>query len=627
MSFFQELKRRNVFRVGVAYALGGWVLLQAADFVLDVIDAPAWILQVFVLVAAIGLPVVLIFAWVYEMTPEGLKRESQIDRAASVTHQTGVKLDRVIIVFLALAVMGLLADRFLGGNNAQSAAATQNPAAAAVQPVAGHSPRPDGQRVTLAVLPFLAMSSGPDDGYFADGLTEEILNSLAQLPELLVTSRTSAFHFKGQDLPVSEIASKLGVANVVEGSVRRSGERLRVTAQLIRASDGFHLWSENYDATAEDTISMQEDIAEKIASALNVVLDESKEAAMRRAGLRDPEAFVALQKGLELYSKAHGATNQLALLRQANKQFEIVERRVPDYPAAYQFHSDLYVHLMMNVATGQDLEGATQEEIEAAPGLAAADLQHALQYARTPQERNNGELDLAFLTSQWRDMRTRIERFVQESGCSESTWVENVAIPFGYAPRLIQRMKEFRKCNPMSPIEWMSEARAMLWAGDPNGALALAEEGLEVAPGEWLYLQKVNDLAALGQFETARHEVTIGLSAPDPALPARMMLAAAEGKRDAAEALFREYRATPVASTFWKLSYYAWMGDHENADRLAAAIDQEPFAGPALVTAIAWCNCGAPWNLEATPKFAGLVKEAGFDWPPASPIRFPLKTW
>src|SRR5690606_17370568 len=141
------------------------------------------------------------------------------------------------------------------------------------------------------------------DEYFADGLTEEILNSLAQLPELLVTARTSSFAFKGQDLPIQDIASQLNVRHIVEGSVRRSGERLRVTAQLIRASDGFHLWSENYDSTEQDTIAVQEDIAEEIAQALNVVMDADKREAMRRAGLRDVAAFIALQKANELYEK------------------------------------------------------------------------------------------------------------------------------------------------------------------------------------------------------------------------------------------------------------------------------------------------------------------------------------
>ena len=265
MTLFQELRRRNVFRVGVAYILAAWVLLQGSDFVLDLIDAPGWILQVFVLAAAVGLPVVLVFSWVFEMTPEGLKRESQVDRSHSITAHTGRKLDRVIILSLAVAVAVLLTDRLVNHGGEHEAAV---PEVASEPADSAPSAAAESKVNSVAVLPFVALSSGPDDEYFADGLTEEILNSLAQLPELLVTARTSAFHFKGQDLPVQDIAAKLGVAQVVEGSVRRAGERLRVTAQLIRAADGFHLWSENYDSTEEDTIAVQQDIAEKIALAL-----------------------------------------------------------------------------------------------------------------------------------------------------------------------------------------------------------------------------------------------------------------------------------------------------------------------------------------------------------------------
>ena len=316
--------------------LAAWVLLQIVDFVLDVIAAPDWILQVFSLVAVVGLPVVLIISWVFEMTPEGVKRESEIDRSQSVTPNTGRKLDRVIIVFLAVAVVLLLADRFfLQGTNqtAVSQSELATPAASpevVEEPVAGF---PEAEQLTaheksIAVLPFLALSSGLDDEYFADGLTEEILNSLAQLPELLVTARTSAFHFKGQDMPIQEIAAKLGVSSVVEGSVRRAGDRLRVTAQLIRAADGFHLWSENYDSTSDDTIAVQEDIAEKIATAMNVVLDEDKREAMRRVGLRNVEAFIAMQKGLKLFETAHGDPDMIEILAEANLYFEQVQGHI-----------------------------------------------------------------------------------------------------------------------------------------------------------------------------------------------------------------------------------------------------------------------------------------------------------
>ena len=626
MTIFHELKRRNVFRVGVAYLLAAWVLLQIVDLVLDVIGAPEWILQVFALAAAIGLPTVLIFAWAFELTPEGLKRESQVDRSSSITPQTGRKLDRAIIVLLVLTVTALLTDRYLNlerrGDQPAAEQTTDKPVTDATST--------SGQTVTqrsVAVLPFLALSSGADDEYFADGLTEEILNALSQLPELLVTARTSAFHFKGQDLPVQEIATQLGVRHIVEGSVRRAGERLRVTAQLIRTSDGFHLWSENYDSTEADTIEMQEDIAEKIALAMDVVMDEEKRDRMRRAGLRDVEAFIALQKAQQLYYAAHGAGDMLATLRQANQQFEIVLQRVPDYPLAYQQHSDYYIHILMNVATGQSLSDVTEQEIENAMSFAEADYRAVIEHARTPEERNNAELDLAFLAGDWRGMPARIERYSQERGCSDSVWIDNISVPFGYAPQVSARFREIRTCDPLTGIGWMSDARAMFWSGDPEGALNVAREGLEAAPGEWLQLQVINDLVALGQFEAADREISLGLTSTSLAPAARMMLAAAQGDKVASESFFDEYRQDPDASLFWELSYYAWIGDQENANRLAKQMDAHSFAGVAVATTILWCNCGAPWDLAATPNFAELLADAGFDWPPPSPISFPLKNW
>jgi TolB-like protein len=487
-----------------------------------------------------------------------------------------------------------------------------------------------GQTITeqsVAVLPFLALSSGSDDEYFADGLTEEILNALSQLPELLVTARTSAFHFKGQDLRVQEIATQLGVRHIVEGSVRRAGERLRVTAQLIRASDGFHLWSENYDSTAADTIAVQEDIAEKIALAMDVVMDEEKRESMRRAGLRDVEAFVALQRAQQLYDEAHGADDIIGTLRQANHYLEIVQQRVPDYAPAYLLHADLYVHMLMNQAVGQSLGDTTEQEVARAMTLAQADYQAVVAYAHTPEERNNAEFDLAFLTSDWRSMPARIERFAAERGCSEISWMDNIAIPFGYAADVSSRFREVRICDPLRSTGWRAEARALLWSGEAAGALDIAREGKEIAPGDWLQIQLVNDLIATGQFQAAEQEIAIGIQSTLSALAARMMLASAQGEMKKAEVLFQNFLEDPHRSLFWEMSYYAWIGDSKNANRLAAQLDARPFAGPALATTILWCSCGAPWDLTATPNFGNLITDAGFAWPPPSPIRFPLKSW
>ena len=640
MSFFQELKRRNVFRMAIAYLVVAWVLLQAVDFALQVIDAPGWILQVFVLAAAVGLPVVLIFSWIFEMTPEGIKRERDIDRTQSTTPQTGRKLDRLIIGALALAVVLLLADRFvnspveqgsdaLSENTSQSSSEEGAKGSDPISEPISQPLSPEPHALSVAVLPFTAMSSGTDDGYFADGLTEEILNSLAQLPELLVTARTSSFSFKGQDLPVQEIARQLGVRHIVEGSVRRSGERLRVTAQLIRAADGFHLWSENYDSTEQDTIAVQEDIAAEIALALDVVLDDDKREAMRRAGLRDVPAFIALQKAYEYYDLAHGEGEQIPSLREANRYFDQVIRRVPAYAPAYQDHSDLYIHLLTNDATGGPLGDASPEELESALALAQADYQKAIQYARDDAERFDAELDLAFISSDWVGMPARIERHLGQDGCNHATWIDNIAIPFGQADRLVKRIEQRVECDPLISTNWQALVRAQLWAGRAAAALESAQQGMPRAAGSWLTMQNNAALVALRQFEAAKAALDAQVLPPFLMVFNRLMIAAAEVDESEIDRLLAlskvESRGDGAEDKYFSLIFAAWLGQSDRANELAAKVDQHVFGSPALITVTLWCACGAPFHLSATPKFAADIVESGLPWPPRSPIRFPLK--
>jgi len=628
MTVFQELKRRNVIRVSVAYLLAAWVLLQFVDFVLEVIAAPDWILQVFVLAAAVGLPVAMIFAWVFEMTPEGIKRESQIDRTQSITPQTGQKLDRVIIITLALAVIFLLVDKFMLTPGAEG---SDNPPATVLQtepPVSAPSVSSVTSQVarSIAVLPFIAISQGLDDEYFADGLTEEILNSLAQLPELLVTARTSAFSFKGQEVPVQEIAEKLGVRHIVEGSVRRSGDRLRVTAQLIRADDGFHLWSENYDSTSEDTIAVQEDIAEKIAVAMDVVMDKGKRELMQKAGLRDVEAFIAFQKGLDLYENAHGSQDQVAALREANLYFDEVNRRVPGYPPAVSRHSDVYVHILLDDATNEPV-GFSKEEVSEALTLAVADSQLAIQNARTPEERNSLEIDLAFVTGNWRGAPSRIERFIAGTGCENFTWLDPLAINLGYAGGMAALTHQARLCDPLAPSAWWSEIRSLIWVGESGKALETARQGLEMVQHEWLKLGLVMALASLGRFDQADVEIDTRFQTEDAALLARIFNAAVQGDHESADQWHEQLMISSGGSGFWDLLSTTWRGDREKANRMAAEIDQKPFGPVALSLVTWWCVCGGPWELEATPNFARMVGETGHSWPPPSPVNFPLKDW
>ena len=625
MSLFNELKRRNVFRVGIAYAVASWVLLQVVDLVLENINAPDWVMQVFMLALAIGFPLAIFFAWAFEMTPEGVKREADVDRSQSITSQTGQKLNSAIIGILVIALAWFVWDKF--GSSPEVAA----PAEVASPTVMETVTNPVATAKSIAVLPFIAMSDGPDDEYFADGLTEEILNSLAQLPELLITARTSSFYFKGQDIPVQEIAAKLGVGHIVEGSVRRSGNRLRVTAQLVRSSDGFHLWSENYDSTSDDTIQVQEDIAEKIAVAMNVIMDTEKREAMRQAGLRNVEAFVNYQKARVLHEQAHGDVlgdaGLIEYLRRANQLLETVMEKVPTYSPAYIDHMDLYVHMLLDSTTGPSPDGVTKKDVAEAPDIILADLTIASENARNTLERNNIELDQAYLSGNWRGMRQKLERTLIESGCSQAAWGEAIAAMYGVSDRYALRARDVRECDPMRSRSWFDESRALMWAGDPAEALKIIREGLEVAPGNSLSMALVQALVANGQYEETDSAITTHLQVEEDVLRSRILKSAAMGDREMTARLHKELIIDPVRNRFWTSAYYAWVGERENANRRAAEIDNQPFGSQFLLLVVLMCECGAPWDIEATPNFATSIKEAGMPWPPASPIHFPLKDW
>jgi TolB-like protein len=240
MSILKELKRRNVFRVAIGYIVSSWLLVQVADLVLENIGSPAWVIQTIMLVLALGFPVVVFFSWAYEVTPDGVKRESEVDRTQSITHLTALKLDRAIIAVLIIASGYFAFDKFylaarLGVHQAEAVAqAAAAPQAIEERPAADSNP-------SIAVLPFVNMSGDAANEYFSDGLSEEILNLLAKVSGLKVIARTSSFAFKGKNQDLREVGSTLGVNNVLEGSVRKSGERVRITAQLINVADGSHI--------------------------------------------------------------------------------------------------------------------------------------------------------------------------------------------------------------------------------------------------------------------------------------------------------------------------------------------------------------------------------------------------
>lgn len=303
-----ELQRRNVTRVAMLYVIASWLLLQVADVGISTLGLPDWTGRMVLLLLGLGFPVALVFAWVYELTPEGIRRESEVPPAESVVERTAYKLNLAIVVLLVIAIAAVALDRFLPGAPSQPDGtvmqAESAPSAAAGDAAVTAAPmQAPATETSIAVLPFIDMSPGRDNEYFSDGLTEELLNSLVKIRALQVAGRTSSFAYKGRDLDLRVIGEELGVAHLLEGSVRKAGNRLRITAQLIKVADGYHLWSETYDRELTDVFAIQSDIAGHVVDALQVTLLGEDMARMQAGGTTDVEAFSDYLQGIYLVNQ------------------------------------------------------------------------------------------------------------------------------------------------------------------------------------------------------------------------------------------------------------------------------------------------------------------------------------
>src|SRR5436190_2662141 len=355
-NFFGELKRRNVYKVAVAYAVVSWLLIQVATQVFPFFEVPNWAIRLVVLLLALGFPVALVLSWAFEITPEGIKFESELGPNDKKTRPTG---RRIIGITIALAVVaaGLLAFQLL-----QSRLSRISRGESDVPPM------------SIAVLPFADMSQAKDQGYFSDGISEELLNLLSKIPQLKVAARTSSFSFRSKQVEIPEIARQLNVANVMEGSVRKSGDLLRITVQLIRAADGYHLWSETYDRKMDDIFKIQDEIAGEVVKELKVKLL----AAAPKVRTTDPQAYSLYLQANELARKftPEAFAKSDTLYRQA---LEIDPQYAPAWTEmAVNFNAQVGMGLMSsqegNARAREAAEKALAIDPEYAPAHAALGL-------------------------------------------------------------------------------------------------------------------------------------------------------------------------------------------------------------------------------------------------------------
>jgi adenylate cyclase len=298
-NFFAELKRRKVFKVGATYLVVAWLAVQAASIGFPAFEAPAWALRIFILIALLGFPIAVVMAWVFDVTREGVKLD------AGASGSKGLFVAAALLIVLALGWYFYGQPSFRKGDVATPSVADRN---------------------SIAVLPFANMSGKADEDYFSDGMTEELLNVLAKVPQLKVVARTSVFQFKNKGGDIREIGRKLGVTNVVEGSVRRDGPEVRITAQLVRVADGFHIWSETYDRKLERVFALQDEIAQRIGAALKGSLGVAAPTTARAP--IDPEAY-------DEYLKGRALLRQRSDLPSAIAHFKTAVAKAPEFAAAW----------------------------------------------------------------------------------------------------------------------------------------------------------------------------------------------------------------------------------------------------------------------------------------------------
>jgi TolB-like protein/Flp pilus assembly protein TadD len=304
--FLAELKRRNVYKVAAAYGVVAWLLIQAASIIFPTYEVPAWTMKVLIAALAIGFPVAAILAWAFELTPEGLVRSDEVAPNESITRRTGRKLDFLIIGVLMVVITLLVTDRFWR-----------------------RSVFPSATGKSIAVLPFENLSRDPDNAFFADGIQDDILTNLAKIADLKVISRTSVMQYRsgGVARNLGEIAKALGVENILEGSVRRDANRVLVSAQLIDAHDGRHIWAERYDRTIADSIGLQGELAAEIAGALRMKLAPAVKASLENKPTENPDAYVFYLRGREYQMRPEVSRDNYLAAENFYKQAVVLDPR------------------------------------------------------------------------------------------------------------------------------------------------------------------------------------------------------------------------------------------------------------------------------------------------------------
>ncbi|NCF74184.1 MAG: hypothetical protein GWP67_11860 [Gammaproteobacteria bacterium] len=595
--FIKELRHRNVFRVGIAYVIAGWLFVQAADIATESFAAPEWVMRTLIIFLLIGLPVALFLAWAFELTPDGVVKAEDLPENTPKDPRAGKRLNAVIMVTLIIAVGWLGWDKLQGpGESLMSEAAVDK---------------------SIAVLPFDDFSPGGDQAWFADGLTEEILNSLARTSDLHVASRTSSFAYRGTTENLSDIAVALGVAHILEGSVRRAGDQLRVTAQLIRANDDKHLWSETFDGDIDNSISIQEEIAVAIANALQTAMDPAELARMVSAGTGSVEAW-------ETYLRGHALAMEIIELDERARIFEVADiydeavQIDPGFVDAHQALADLWYFQLEITTTNYVADGPPYAE-----RLARFDsaLTAAIKYARGPVDRIRAEALKAQLSVRINDRLRLTEEL--------ATLVPDDFNTLASLVGLYQERGELEKAREPAIRAWGlrhsgGEARIGVIYNmrriDMTEALRMIDEGLQEAnmpPG--FYYQAQRAFLDAGDLDRAREMMDLFLlrsSDENGQLMMRVRQACAEGRVADADKLFAA--TDPDSNTRWL--FLKTLGREGEADEVLRQYDT-----PDKLFILAGFLDYRTFDPRQYPLLWKTMQSQGIERPPVRPQTFECK--
>jgi TolB-like protein len=601
VSLFSELRRRNVIRVALFYIVAAWLLVQVAETVLPLFDVPDGVLRGLVILVALGFVPAMVSAWVYELTPEGLKRESDPALSDAMREQGARRLNIAVIALLLLAI-GLFGYERLREVPATPApvAEVSETAAPMAQNNGAEAQVAAGEPQSIAVLAFADLSPGRDQEYFADGIAEEILNTLTRVPGLRVAGRTSAFHFKGRNEDLRSIGATLGVAHVLEGSVRKQGERLRITAQLIRSEDGFHLWSETYDGTDADVFALQERIARSIVDELQLVLDAGQKARLVDAGTSNPQAYALFLHARGVFNRRDSAEflNAIRLLEEA-------VALDPEFAPAWSKLGALHVlspeYLGADVATSTDAaESYARRALMLQPRFAEP---HAIiAYASMHREHRHIAA------------RAALEQAlaIEPDDPTSNLWYTVHLSLTGYQRARKEQLEHLLAVDPLLPNALNHYGAALEWAGDLDRARQVLERARELGVANSDIFMAFVELRQ-GRVAEARKALERGVHFFGARLPAGTGRIIADGILDEGDARARALQhvrplvADPATADAGILAWaLILLGAHEEALTMIA---QRPL------NAVAWHS--ALWSprgqaARASPAFPEFARRVGF---------------